>query len=311
MTFCKITKPQPGAAICAAAAAVFVCLVCSQLSGQKLTEPVYRVANQDATPKAEQTARPAEAAAPQPAAAAPARPVFDLTQQPGEHPLAPVIRVCKASLEHVNKNVTDYSCTLVKRERLDGELGDPQQILLRVKHEPFSVYMLFRTPHAGREVLFVDGKNKNELIVREAGLLSIAGKVSLHPESTMAMSGQKYPITKIGMRNLLSELIRNFESDTKYAESEVTLKPDIEFNKRSTTMIQVSHPVPRQNFRSHIARVFFDNELRVPIYYDGYLWPIKEGEAPPLEESYAYTSLKVNNGFTAKDFDAEGGEIFK
>ena len=49
---------------------------------------------------------------------------FDLTQKPGEHPLAPVIRVLKTTGDTIDRNIHDYSCTLVKQERVDGELGD-------------------------------------------------------------------------------------------------------------------------------------------------------------------------------------------
>jgi hypothetical protein len=76
-------------------------------------------------------------------------------------------------------------------------------------------------------------------------------------------------------------------------------------------MVQIVHPIPRQNFRSHVARVFFDNELRLPIHYDAYMWPEKPGQPPPLEESYTYANLKLNNGYTARDFDSENQEIFR
>jgi hypothetical protein len=287
----------------------------SLLGQGRLTEPVYRVAATNPAEPAGQS--PPAATAPlavRPAAAEVAAPApFDLAQQPGEHPLAPVIRVCKSSLAHVNKNVTDYSCRLVKMERLPDEprIGEPQIIDLRVRHEPFSVHLSFLKPHTGRKVVWVKGQNEDKLTVREAGLASLVGRLDLHPESTTAMSGQKYPIYRIGIRNLLAELVQNFEADTKFAESEVTTNPKAEIFNRSATLIQVTHPVPRQNFRSHIARIFFDNELRVPIYYDAYLWPAKEGDQPPMEESYAYRDLKLNNGFTARDFDKENAEIFR
>jgi hypothetical protein len=238
---------------------------------------------------------------------------FDFSSQPGEHPLAPVIRVCKASAEHIDRNIKDYSCLLRKQERLADEdaVGELQIVDLRVRHDPFSVHMSFRQPHAGRKVVWVKGHNEDKLTVREAGLLSIAGRVDLLPESPTAMSGQKYPIYRIGIRNLLAELIKNFEADTKYQESEVKFNAQAEFNKRPATLIQVTHPVPRQNFRSHVARFYFDNELKVPIYYDAFMWPAKEGEQPPLEESFAYTNLKVNNEFTARDFDRENADIFR
>jgi hypothetical protein len=303
------------ACLCAAMALLAAVLAGAELKGQsRLSEPVFRVANEQPVATAAQpsTTQPGPRTEVRPAAAtieAPAAP-FDLTQRPGEHPLMPLIRACKESLAHMDKSVRDYSCTLIKRERLDGELGEPQQIFMKVRHEPFNVYMSFIKPHAGREVLY-PGKNENELIVREAGLVSLAGKMNLHPESSLAMRGQKYPITKVGMRNLMLEIIRIAEADTKFAESELTIDLKSEINKRPATLIQVIHPVPRQNFRAYVTRVFFDNELRVPIHYDAHLWPAKEGQPPPLDESFTYTNLKLNNGYTARDFDAENGEIFK
>jgi len=296
-----------------------VSLACAGLNGQsQLTEPVYRVAQQTATPAAVQPAAVQAATTPapgvQPAATAPgaAGQPFDLTARPGEHPLAPVIRVCKASMEHIDRNITDYSCILIKQERLEDEatIGERQIIDLRVRHQPFSVHMSFRQPHTGRKVVWVNGLNDNKLTVREGGLLGLI-KVDFLPDSPTAMSGQKYPIYKIGIRNLLAELTKHFEADTKYQESEVTINPKAEVQKRSATLIQVTHPIPRQNFRSHVSRIYFDNEHKIPIYYDAHMWPAKEGDPKPMEESFAYTNLKVNNGFTARDFDKENAEIFK
>ena len=270
-------------------------------------QPVYRVAN-------EAGARPAIPASTPTQPLGPALPdaTFDLTQQPGEHPLAPMIRVAKETLAHIEQNVRDYSCTLVKRERVDGELGEYQHIFMKVRHEPFSVYLQFVQPFAGREVLYVDGQNGNEMVVLEAGLKRrLLGKMNLDPHGMIAMRGQKYPITKVGMKNLLTELIERGEADMQFAECEVSSDPSKQVNGRSATLIQIVHPVPRQNFRAHIVRVFMDNELRVPIHYDAFSWPPQAGGQPPLEESYTYTNLKLNNNFTARDFDSENPDIFK
>ncbi|HEX2477031.1 MAG TPA: DUF1571 domain-containing protein [Lacipirellulaceae bacterium] len=289
--------------VCALAA------ICTRARGQgQLTEPIYRVANETA---AAQPAAPLPAAAPAANATPASRVVLDFTQQPGEHPLAPAIRVCKASLEEIDRNVRDYSCTLVKRERVDGELGEHQHILLKVRHEPFSVYMNFLKPFQGREVVYVDGQNNNKLIVLEAGWKRVAGKLPLDPNGARAMNGQKHPITKVGIRNLTAALIRRMEADIKYSECEVLTK-DEKIGDRPATMVQVIHPIPRQNFDAHIARVFFDNELGIPIHYDSFLWPQQQGGQPPLDESFTYMNLKINNGFTPRDFDAYNNpEIFQ
>jgi hypothetical protein len=237
---------------------------------------------------------------------------LDFSKQEGEHPLAPFLRVCKGSIEHIDANIVDYSCTLVKQERVDGDLGEPQHIAMKVRQQPFSVYMRFLLPYQGREVLFVAGQNDNKMYVLEAGLKrKLLGKMSFEPDNPIVMRGQKYPITDVGIRNLLAKLIERSEAEAKFAECDVTTKDGINIGDRMTTMVQLVHPIPRQNFRSHIARVFFDNELRIPIHYDAYHWPDQPGQKPPLEESYTYTNLKLNNGYTARDFDSNNPEIFR
>jgi hypothetical protein len=242
----------------------------------------------------------------------PVRSPFDLTQKPGEHPLEPVIRVLTEVRDHIDKNVADYSCTLVKRERLDGQLAEHQHLYLKVRHEPFSVYVKFLQPNQGREVLYVAGQNENKLIALEGGWKRrFMQPVSLDPAGMIAMRGQKYPITRIGIRNLVDEYLAIASRDTKYAECNLTSDPNATIEGRSCTLIQASHPVPRKEFRGHVARVFLDNELRVPIYYDSYGWPAREGADPPIEESYYYSNLKINNGFGARDFEKDNPEIFQ
>lgn len=278
----------------------------------ELTEPVYRVAEEAPTgqPAAQVAAAPAAAA---PAPAADPKQPFNLTQQPGEHPLMPLIRVLQGSLKQIDQNVTDYTCTLVKRERINGSLGDPQHIFMKVLHQPFCVYLSFIQPYAGREVVYVAGQNDNELLVLDGGWKRRAlGVMQLDPEGMVAMRGQKYPITRIGIRNLTAEIIRNAQQDTQFGECKVEAIPNTNVGGRPTTLVQIVHPVPRQNFRAYIARIFLDNELRIPIHYDGFLWPEKQGEQPPLDESYTYTNLKLNNGLVPREFDPnQNPQIFQ
>ncbi len=272
------------------------------------TKPDYRVANGSS---ASQPAETAPAGQPGQAAAA-GKYAFDLIQKPGEHPLAPVIRTLKATQEEIDHNVRDYSCTLVKQERVDGELGEMQHIMLKVMHQPFSVYMSFLKPYAGREVVYVEGQNNGKLVVLEAGMKRMLGKMNLDPQGSLAMSGQKHPITDVGFRNLTAKLTKMWEGEMKFAECDVKTDPNTHVAGRSTTMIQVIHPVPRQDFRFYAARLFLDNELKIPIHFDAYIWPEQEGAEPLLDESYTYTNLKLNNGYTAREFDAANNpEIFK
>jgi hypothetical protein len=280
------------------------------LAQNSLSEPVYRVANETSATTTPTSPAPAEAAttAAQPVSAA----RLDFAKQGDEHPLMPVIRGLKASQEIIDKSIQDYSCTFVKRERVEGELGEQQYIFLKVMHKPFSVYMLFKQPFAGREVVYVDGQNDNKIIALDVGYKRYLGKIPLDPNGAMAMKGQKHPITSVGIRNLCAKLVAIHEAESKYGECEVTVNPDTKIDSRKTTMVQIIHPTARKEFKHHVSRIFFDNEHKVPIHYDAFLWPAQAGGQPPLEESYTYQNLQLNNNFTAKDFDPNNNPaIFK
>src|SRR5262249_17784130 len=51
------------------------------------------------------------------------------------------------------EEVQDYSCVLVKRERINGQLTPESLITLKVRNQPFSVYMRWMDPKemAGQE----------------------------------------------------------------------------------------------------------------------------------------------------------------
>jgi len=192
-----------------------------------------------------------------------------------------------------------------------------QTVFLKVRHDPFGVYMFFLKPHKGRECLYNEGPGgeKGALWALDCGWKRRVGKLEFDPEGRMAMKGQKYPIMKIGFRELTKELIEVATNDVQFRECEVRTSQQI-LNAtgeppRPVTLLEVTHPTQRRNFRFYKAQVFMDNELRIPIRYAAYLWPKNPGESPPLEEVYTYTRIKMNNGFTDLDFDKENPAIFK
>jgi len=231
-----------------------------------------------------------------------------------EHPLVPAMRMAKVGLEQIDQNIQDYSCTLVKREQIDGQLGEHEYIFVKVRHEPFSVYMYFLAPRGikGRECIYVAGRNNGKLVAHEGGARGkLLPTVNLEPTSMLAMRNQRYPITEVGVRNLAARLVEVGEADSKFGECEVKFFKDAKINGRSCTSLQVVHPVRRENFRFHIAQIFIDDELQVPVRHVAYDWPAQPGEAPEIIEEYTYLNLKLNNGFTARDFDSENPEIFR
>ena len=94
------------------------------------------------------------------------------------HPLQAALELCESSHREMVRTIADYEATLVKRERLNGQLRDQEVMRIKVRHEnksaagkeiPFSVHIQFRHPESakGREVAYVAGRNRGQLIVRE------------------------------------------------------------------------------------------------------------------------------------------------
>jgi hypothetical protein len=131
------------------------------------------------------------------------------------------------------------------------------------------------------------------------------GTMRFDPEGDIPMRGQHYPITEIGMVNLVRRLVEVAKEDVQYGECEVKYYNGAKINSRSCTVIEVIHPVSRKNFRFHLARVFVDDELKLPVRYEAYDWPEKPGGSPELIEEYTYLDVKLNNGFTDEDFSID------
>lgn len=227
------------------------------------------------------------------------------TPQPNEHPLMPALRWAYNGLKNIDQNVHDYSATMVKRERVNGKLNEPEYMFVKVRHKPLSVYMYFLDPVSirGQEVVWVENQNEGKMQAHGVGVRKMFGTVSLEPTSPLAMKGNRYPITEIGLLNLVRRLIEVGEKDAQYGECEVNFYQGAKINGRVCTCIQVMHPVPRRNFLFHVARIFVDDELNVPIRYEAHDWPAEKGGAPQLIEEYTYLNLKLNNNFTDADFD--------
>jgi hypothetical protein len=226
--------------------------------------------------------------------------------RPNEHPLTPVLRWAQQGLPAI-ESLKDYSATLVRRERIRSKLSGYEYMSIKIRHEPFSVYACFQAPAAvkGQEVIYVAGQNQGDLLAHTA---RNSVTVSLHPDGLIAMSDRHYPLTEIGLVNLVRRLVEVGQQDLKYGECEVTYFTGAKVDKQSCTVIQVVHPLPRDMFRYHLARVFVDDERMMPIRYESYDWPREAGGQPELIEEYTYLDLKLNNGFTDEDFSTRNPE---
>lgn len=238
---------------------------------------------------------------------------------PGDsHPLDPALKLAQDTLTMVQRDVVDYTALIVKRERVNGKLGVHEFMEAKIRNRkivdgkqvtPLSVYLKFIKPDsmAGREVVWVEGKNNNKLRAHEGGPGGrFLPTVWLDPHGLLAMRGQLHPITDIGIENLVLKLIERGEREKKHPECEVEFKPGAKINGRVCTVLQVKHPVQRPHFEFHTAQIFIDDETKLPVRYAAYHWPTDENEKlGPVLEEYTYLNVTLNPGLVDADFDSE------
>ena len=230
------------------------------------------------------------------------------------HPLDRAIAMAKEGLVTIQSNVSDYSAIMVKRERIEGVLGAPEYMQMKVRcprtisgqQVPFSVYLKTLKPKkaAGREVVWVQGKNENKLIAHETGLLGMK-RFYLEPTGWIAMKNSRYPISDAGIENLIIKLIERAEKAKTLNRSKVNYRDNAEIMKRKCSLIELINEEHHESDEFHKAHVFIDQELGLPVRYVAFDWPKTPGGKPEIIEEYTYVRLKMNQGYTDIDFSAE------
>ena len=148
----------------------------------------------------------------------------------------------------------------------------------------------------GTEVLYVQGNYENKLIAHRGGILGVI-TASLDPCGATAMGGNRHPVTDTGFGFVIEQLRCNLDKALAHGEFHIIRMGNEAFMGRPATVIEARFtPLEgRKYYASHVV-IHVDKELMLPVgnvFYD---------EKDRLFEKYSYTDVKLNIGFTEKDF---------
>ncbi len=131
---------------------------------------------------------------------APVSPALRSADDPNSQILKDHFARLKAGRERFS-HIPGYTATLAKQERIGDWLSDEISFGIKVRHLPFSVFMKWQSgDEAGKEVLYVDGKDDGELLVHLGGLKgAILPAIKIDPFGSLALEHSRYPITKLGI----------------------------------------------------------------------------------------------------------------
>jgi hypothetical protein len=231
------------------------------------------------------------------------------------HPLDRALQIAHDGLAACRSNINDYTALLVKRELVGGTLGEHEFMQAKIRNrkvvngqivQPLSVYLNFLKPATvkGREVIYVEGQNDGNMIAHEGGFKGrFLPTVNVPPDGLIAMRGQRYPMTEIGIENLIVKLLERGQQAKQFEDAQCEFRKNARIKDRACTVFQVTLPTKRPELIFYQAQVFIDDELTVPIRYIAYDWPRRGGAPLEVLEEYNYLNLQVNVGLTDADFD--------
>lgn len=221
-------------------------------------------------------------------------------EAPASHPLIPALQLGTAALK-ATEELQDYTAIFTKRELIGRKLIDAQ-MEMKFRQQPFSVYMKFIKPVAGREVLYVDGQNDNKIKAHDVGFAGLAGTLTLDVDGSFAMADNKYPITMAGMQIMAARVLEQWLDETKMTDITVNYYPKARIGQVSCKAVETSHRRAENGAKYAMTRLYVDNSTGFPLRVQQFDFPTRSNKQPVLVEDYMYSDIKANVGLKDIDF---------
>lgn len=207
--------------------------------------------------------------------------------------------------------VTDYTANMYKQERMNGELSEGSNIDLKVKHQPFSVYMKWQSgADRGQQAIFVEDQNEGNLLVQPGGIKGrLTGVLTLDPEGTLAMASSRHPVTQIGLLKLAEKILDFQKEDLERGHGfKCELLDNATFGERPCYIFTCVYESEEYNQHYRKSVIYVDKELSMPVCVKNFCWA-KDANPETIDdetllEFYAYTELELMQKLETADFDA-------
>jgi hypothetical protein len=211
-----------------------------------------------------------------------------------------------ASAEASAAELDCYTAVLEMREQLSEGPPPQKSVSVKIRREPFSVYM--RWEDSGQEALFVEGENDNRMLVKPTkGLTMLKRMWRLDPDSRMARQSCRYPITDTGVERLAARVNEFYTTRTDWPEVTVCRRSIISVAGTDAVEFDVQFRDQTISPDFSRSRYFFKREDGFLIGLENYDWS-GGGQKAELVERYVYHSIDSDVELADEDFDQKNPE---
>ncbi|MDX9703807.1 MAG: DUF1571 domain-containing protein [Candidatus Auribacterota bacterium] len=213
-----------------------------------------------------------------------------------------VLNLSRIALEKYT-TIHDYSARFTRRERVKGQMQKPEEFFIKFR-KPFDLYMKWISgPNKGWELIYARGKYNNQVVVHVTGLANLfLPTLQLDPAGALAMMNNRHSILEFGLGHVIENYYRDVSTAINLGELDVEYLGEESVDGRPCWVIQTTLPPDSTEYYCYQAKLFFDQEYKIPTKMLFYEWN-DERKRPELIEEYTYEDISFNNRFTDYDFD--------
>lgn len=226
----------------------------------------------------------------------------------------PLAAMIEARAQHL-REVIDYECVLVKQELLPSGMSKEQEIKVKFRHAPYSVYMEWqRNPGMAARVIYVKGRwtdssaqdpEERELAIAQPGVIAriFVKSVKQPIHGRLARKASRRFLDDFGFEKSLDRLIKICELGRSRGELTLDFSGESRFDGRPVWVIRRHLPYTGEGgvYPDRTAEILVDKEYHVPVavycYFD------TDRQARNLIAKYEYRSVQMRVGLTNKDFE--------
>lgn len=207
------------------------------------------------------------------------------------------IALLEMGLSDYQQRISDYTCTLVKQERIGGKMRPEQQIEVKFKESPFSVvFHIVRNAGAADKIIFVEGANDNKFLAHPTGLTGLLiPKVSRAVDDAQAAKASLRRVNQFGFARSLRSLLDQYESAAASGDLTQEFLGTGEVDGRATMVLARLLP-PKPQYPYNKVVIHLDRQYLVPTATFCYN---RQGQ---LEAKYIFSNVQFNTGLSNEDF---------
>lgn len=201
-------------------------------------------------------------------------------------------------VERSYESVRDYTALFYKRERIDGEWMPEETVFLKFQR-PFKAYLRWLPgAHGGREALYVEGTNRNKVLIHEPDGISRFFTFLLDPGGWRILQESRFPFTEIGIGRLIARIVRDARKAWSKGEMRLVDRGRSTIKGREVLDMEAILPQDeRAGYSFYRTILSIDREFWLPVSASIYGWDNR------LLGTYAYSDLRLNVGLGDEDFD--------